>query len=79
MHHKASQEAIPYKRPDSCSRALIGVRGFELPNSPVFNRLWGGFYRPVERPYHYQSDDTVELTSIGGRFPFDAVYRRIPL
>jgi len=31
------------------------------------------------RPYHYQSGDTVELTSIGVRFPFDAVYRRIPL
>ena len=31
------------------------------------------------RPYHYQSDDIVELTSIGVNFPFDAVYRRILL
>ena len=31
------------------------------------------------RPYHYQSGDTVALPSIGVSFPFDAVYRRIPL
>ena len=31
------------------------------------------------RPYHYQSGDMVELTSIGVSFPFDAVYRRILL
>lgn len=31
------------------------------------------------RPYHYQSGDQAELTSIGVSFPFDAVYRRIPL
>ncbi len=31
------------------------------------------------RPYHYQSGDVVELKSIGVSFPFDAVYRRIPL
>ena len=31
------------------------------------------------RPYHYQSSDLVELTSIGVRFPFEAVYRRIPM
>jgi len=31
------------------------------------------------RPYHYQSGDLVELTSIGVRFPFEAVCRRIPL
>ncbi|GAC1389216.1 MAG: Uma2 family endonuclease [Ktedonobacteraceae bacterium] len=31
------------------------------------------------RPYHYQSGDMVELISIGVSFPFDAVYRRIPL
>jgi len=31
------------------------------------------------RPYHYQSGDLVELTSIGVRFPFEAVYRRIPM
>ncbi len=31
------------------------------------------------RPYHYQSGDQVELKSIGVSFPFDAVYRRIPL
>ncbi len=31
------------------------------------------------RPYHYRSGDLVELTSIGFSFPFDAVYRRIPL
>ena len=28
-------------------------------------------------PYHYQSGDMVELTSIGVSFPFDEVYRRI--
>lgn len=31
------------------------------------------------RPYHYQSGDMVELTSISVSFPFDAVYRRILL
>ena len=31
------------------------------------------------RPYHYRSGDLVELTSIGVSFPFDAVYRRIPM
>src|SRR5712692_1072938 len=31
------------------------------------------------RPYHYQSGDQVELKSIGVRFPFDAVYRHIPM
>ena len=31
------------------------------------------------RPYHYQSGDVVELKSIDVSFPFDAVYRRIPL
>jgi|SRR5205085_2291865 len=31
------------------------------------------------RPYHYRRGDMVELKSIGLSFPFDAVYRRIPL
>lgn len=31
------------------------------------------------RPYHYNEGDQVELTSLGIRFPFDAVYRRIKL
>jgi Uma2 family endonuclease len=31
------------------------------------------------RTYYYQSGDLVELRSIGVSFPFDAVYRRIPL
>ena len=31
------------------------------------------------RPYHYQSGDLVELKSLGVRFPFEAVYRRIPM
>lgn len=31
------------------------------------------------RPYHYQNGNIVELKSIGVSFPFDAVYRRIPL
>jgi len=31
------------------------------------------------RPYHYRSDDQVELKSIAVSFPFDAVYHRIPL
>ena len=30
-------------------------------------------------PYHYQSDDLVELKSIGVSFSFDTVYRRINL
>jgi len=49
--------------------------------------LVGSTYKAVEvyrrendwRPYHYRSGDVVELTSIGVSFPFDAVYRRIPL
>ncbi len=31
------------------------------------------------RPYHYREGDLVELPSLGVRFPFDAVYRRIRL
>jgi Uma2 family endonuclease len=31
------------------------------------------------RPYHYQRGDQVDLKSIGVSFPFDAVYRRIPM
>jgi len=31
------------------------------------------------RPYYYQSGDLVELKSIAVNFPFDAVYRRIPM
>src|SRR5712692_10364529 len=31
------------------------------------------------RPYHYQSGDLVELESLGVSFPFEAVYRRIPM
>ncbi|HCI80391.1 MAG TPA: hypothetical protein DHW02_11950 [Ktedonobacter sp.] len=31
------------------------------------------------QPYHYQSGDVVDLKSINVSFPFDAVYRRIPL
>lgn len=31
------------------------------------------------RPYHYNEGDSVELTSLGVNFPFDAVYRRIRL
>ena len=31
------------------------------------------------RPYHYNEGDQVELTSLGIRFPSDAVYRRIKL
>jgi Uma2 family endonuclease len=31
------------------------------------------------RPYHYQRGDQVELKSIGVNFPFDAVYRHIPM
>jgi Uma2 family endonuclease len=39
------------------------------------HRREGNFWRQ----YHYQSGDQVELTSIGVRFPFDALYRRIPM
>jgi len=31
------------------------------------------------RPYHYQSGDLVELKSVDVSFPFEAVYRRIPM
>lgn len=47
--------------------------GSEIPEIVVYQRVnnW--------RPYHYRSGDLVELTSIGVSFPFDAVYRRIPM
>ena len=31
------------------------------------------------RPYYYRNGDLIELKSIGVSFPFDGVYRRIPL
>jgi len=34
---------------------------------------------PFWRQYHYRPGDLVELTSIGVRFPLDALYRRIPM
>ena len=48
--------------------------GSEYPMIEVHRRD-GNFWRP----YHYQSGDLVELTSIGVSFPFDEVYRRIRL
>jgi Uma2 family endonuclease len=39
------------------------------------HRREGNFWRQ----YHYREGDLVVLKSIGVRFPFDAVYRRIPL
>ena len=61
--------------------------------TPLFTDPGWGFttldrtYKAIEvyrrendwRPYYYRSGDLVELTSIGVSFPFDAVYRRIPL
>ncbi len=50
--------------------------------------LIGSKYKTIEiyrregnfwRQYSYYEGDTIELTSIGVRFSFDAVYRRIPL
>src|SRR5437763_897338 len=49
--------------------------------------LVGSTYREITvyrranawRPYHYREGDLVELESIGVSFPFEAVYRRIPL
>ncbi len=50
--------------------------------------LIGSEYQAVEvhrregtfwRQYHYQAGDTIELTSIGVSFSFDALYRRIPM
>ena len=50
--------------------------------------LIGSEYQAIEvhrrdgnfwRQYHYRSGDLVELTSIGVSFPFDEVYRRIPM
>ncbi len=48
--------------------------GSEYPTLEV-HRHEGNFWRP----YHYQSGDLVELTSIGVSFPFDEVSRRIYL
>jgi Uma2 family endonuclease len=58
----------------------------ELPSVQEYV-LIGSTYKAIEvyrrengwRPYHYQSGDLVELRSIGVSFPFDAVYRRIPM
>jgi len=50
--------------------------------------LIGSEYRAIEvhrregnfwRTYHYREGDLVELKSIGVSFPFDALYRRIPM
>jgi Uma2 family endonuclease len=50
--------------------------------------LVGSEYRAIEvhrregnfwRQYHYREGDLVELKSIGVSFPFDALYRRIPM
>jgi Uma2 family endonuclease len=50
--------------------------------------LIGSEYQAIEvyrregnfwRTYHYRSGDLVELQSIGVSFPFDALYRRIPM
>jgi Uma2 family endonuclease len=49
--------------------------------------LIGSTYKTIEvyrrennwRPYHYREGDLVELKSLGVSFPFDALYRRIPM
>jgi hypothetical protein len=49
--------------------------------------LVGSTYKTIEvyrrengwRPYHYREGDLVELKSLGVSFPFDALYRRIPM
>jgi hypothetical protein len=39
------------------------------------HRREGNFWRA----YHYREGDLIELNSIGVRFSFDVLYRRIPL
>lgn len=60
-------------------KALPSVQEYVLISSEhqaiEVHRREGNFWRQ----YHYQSGDKVELTSIGVRFPFDALYRRIPM
>ena len=60
-------------------KALPSVQEYVLIGSQYqaieVHRREGNFWRP----YHYRSGDLVELTSIGVSFPFDALYRRIPM
>ena len=52
----------------------MAITGSEYKAIEVHRRE-GNFWRQ----YHYREGDLVVLKSIGVRFPFDAVYRRIPL
>ncbi len=60
-------------------KALPSVQEYVLIGSEYkaieVHRREGNFWRQ----YHYREGDLVELKSMGIRFPFDAVYRRIPL
>jgi Uma2 family endonuclease len=60
-------------------KALPSVQEYVLIGSEYkaieVHRREGNFWRQ----YHYREGDLVVLKSIGVRFPFDAVYRRIPL
>jgi len=60
-------------------KALSSVQEYVLIGSEYkaieVHRREGNFWRQ----YHYREGDLVEFKSIGARFPFDAVYRRIPL
>lgn len=60
-------------------QALPSVQEYVLIGSEYqaieVHRRDGNFWRQ----YHYRSGDLVELTSIGVSFPFDEVYRRIPM
>lgn len=60
-------------------KALPSVQEYVLIGSEnkaiEVHRREGNFWRQ----YHYREGDLVELKSIGARFLFDAVYRRIPL
>lgn len=60
-------------------KALLSMQEYVLISSEYqaieVHRREGNFWRQ----YHYRSGDQIELTSIGVRFPFDALYHRIPM
>jgi|SRR5712692_8268424 len=60
-------------------KALLSVQEYVLIGSEYraveVHRREGTFWRQ----YHYREGDLIELKSIGVSFPFDAVYRRIPM
>ena len=60
-------------------KALPSVQEYMLISSEYraieVHRREGNFWRQ----YHYREGDLVELKSVGVSFPFDEVYRRIPM